>query len=232
MMRDIVLDTETTGLDPKAGHRLVELACIELVNFVPTGKTLHKYCNPERDMPEEAFNVHGLSISFLEQHPTFDAVADEFLDFIGDARLVIHNADFDMRFLNAELARSKRPVLGPERALCTMIMARKRFPGAQASLDALCRRFGVDNSHRTRHGALLDAELLAEVYLELMGGRQAGFTLASDAAANQTAITLDRPRRDPRPHAPTEAELAAHHAMIAKLKNPLWLATDETVLTA
>jgi DNA polymerase-3 subunit epsilon len=222
-MREIVLDTETTGLDPKSGHRVVEIACLELVNYVPTGRTFHKYCNPERDMPEEAFNVHGLSISFLEKHPTFEAIVDEFLEFVGDARLIIHNADFDMRFLNAELIRANRAPLPAEQATCTMIMARKRFPGAQASLDALCKRFAVDNSHRTKHGALLDSELLAEVYLELMGGRQAGLALAAKATVAETVVATEKVAREARVHGPSEEELAAHAAMLAKLKNPIWL---------
>jgi DNA polymerase-3 subunit epsilon len=221
-MREIVLDTETTGFDPESGDRLVEIGCLEIVNYVPTGRTFHRYCNPERDMPEGAFAVHGLSISFLEKHPVFEAIADEFLEFIGDARLVIHNADFDMRFLNAELKRCNRPTLEKERALCTVILSRRKFPGAQASLDALCKRFEIDNSHRTKHGALLDAELLADVYLELMGGRQAGLELAQQVE-EQVAALVQRDRREPRPHAASEAELAAHKALLAKLKTPIWM---------
>ena len=221
-MREIVLDTETTGFDPESGDRLVEIGCLEIVNYVPTGRTFHRYCNPERDMPEGAFAVHGLSISFLEKHPVFEAIADEFLEFIGDARLVIHNADFDMRFLNAELKRCNRPTLAKERALCTVILSRRKFPGAQASLDALCKRFEIDNSHRTTHGALLDAELLADVYLELMGGRQAGLELAQQAEEQVTAL-VQRDRREPRPHAASEVELAAHKALLAKLKTPIWM---------
>ncbi len=221
-MREIVLDTETTGFDPESGDRLVEIGCLEIVNYVPTGRTFHRYCNPERDMPEGAFAVHGLSISFLEKHPVFEAIADEFLEFIGDARLVIHNADFDMRFLNAELKRCNRPTLAKERALCTVILSRRKFPGAQASLDALCKRFEIDNSHRTKHGALLDAELLADVYLELMGGRQAGLELAQQAEEQVTAL-VQRDRREPRPHAASEVELAAHKALLAKLKTPIWM---------
>ncbi len=219
-MREIVLDTETTGLDPAAGHRIVEIAGVEVVNMVPTGRTFHRYANPERDMPEEAFQVHGLSMSFLEKHPTFDKHVDEFLEFLGDAVLVIHNAEFDMRFLNAELARVDKPKLGPDRSKCTLQLARRRFPGAQASLDALCKRFNVDNSHRTKHGALLDAELLAEVYLELTGGRQHGLELA-DAAAAVSAV-IERVRREPRPHAATAEELVAHAALLEKIKGPLW----------
>lgn len=221
-MREIVLDTETTGLDPVAGHRIVEVAGVELVNTVPTGRTFHRYANPEREMPPEAFEIHGLSDEFLRQHPTFDAHLDEFLAFIGDATLVIHNAEFDMRFLNAELERCGRPPLGPDRATCTLQLARRRFPGAQASLDALCRRFGIDNSHRTKHGALLDSELLAEVYLELVGGRQHGLELTADGATATAAI--ERVLRPARPHAATEDELIAHAALLAKIKNPLWSA--------
>jgi DNA polymerase-3 subunit epsilon len=219
-MREIVLDTETTGLDPAAGHRIVEVAAIELVNSVPTGASFHRYANPEREMPAEAFEIHGLSDAFLGQHPTFDQVIDEFLDFIGDATLVIHNADFDMRFINAELARCARPPLGPDRATCTLQLARRRFPGGQASLDALCKRFAIDNSHRTKHGALLDAELLAAVYLELIGGRQHGLELASDGATASAAI--ERVLRPARPHAPTADELIAHAALLAQLKDPVW----------
>jgi DNA polymerase-3 subunit epsilon len=219
-MREIVLDTETTGLDPAAGHRIVEVAGVELVNSVPTGETFQRYVNPEREMPEEAFAIHGLSDGFLSDKPRFTAVVEDFLAFVGDATLVIHNAEFDMRFLNAELARCNLPPLGAERATCTLQLARRRFPGAQASLDALCKRFNVDNSHRTKHGALLDAELLAEVYLELIGGRQHGLELGADVAAVGAAI--DRVLRPPRPHAATEAELVAHAALVAQLKNPLW----------
>ena len=219
-MREIVLDTETTGLDPAAGHRIVEIAAIELVNSVPTGAHFHRYANPERDMPPDAFEVHGLSEVFLSQYPTFDQFIDEFLGFVGDATLVIHNAEFDMRFINAELARVERAPLGPERATCTWQMARRRFPGAPASLDALCKRFTIDTSHRTKHGALLDAELLAAVYLELIGGRQHGLELAADLAGAQVAV--ERVLRPARPHGATEAELIAHAALLATLKNPLW----------
>jgi DNA polymerase-3 subunit epsilon len=219
-MREIVLDTETTGLDPAAGHRIVEIAAIELVNTVPTGAHFHRYANPEREMPPDAFEVHGLSEVFLSQYPTFDQVIDEFLGFIGDATLVIHNAEFDMRFINAELARCARSPLGPDRATCTMQLARRRFPGAPASLDALCKRFAIDASHRTKHGALLDAELLAAVYLELIGGRQHGLELASAGA--EAAAAIERVLRPARPHAASEAELVAHAALLAQLKNPLW----------
>ncbi|MDB5407180.1 MAG: polymerase subunit epsilon [Rhodospirillales bacterium] len=223
-MREIVLDTETTGLDPSDGHRIVEIACVELFNHMPTGKFLHKYCNPERDMPEEAFAVHGLSADFLSGHPTFEMHVDEFLAFVAEDRLIIHNAEFDLKFLNAELRRIGRPILA-----CpyedTLTLARRRFPGAQASLDALCRRFEIDLSNRTKHGAHVDCELLAAVYLELIGGRQPGLDFVVDAAlAAATRIAMERPLREARPHAPTEAEAAAHAALLATIKQPLWLA--------
>lgn len=220
-MREYALDTETTGFDPSAGHRLVEIACVELVNCVPTGNEFHRYCNPQRDMPAEAFAVHGLSAEFLSDKPLFADIADDFLEFLGDGRLIIHNAEFDMRFLNAELARCKRPALAPDRATCTVIMARKKFPGSPVSLDALCRRFEIDNSHRTKHGALLDTMLLAEVYLEMMGGRQAGLGLAVSAAV-EAAAAIERVFRPARPHGPSEAELAAHAKLLSSLKNPVW----------
>jgi DNA polymerase-3 subunit epsilon len=223
MIREIVLDTETTGLDPFSGHRIVEIGCVELINHIPTGRSKQWYVNPQRDMPEEAFRVHGLSAEFLARHPVFTDVVDDFLDFIADAPLVIHNAGFDMKFVNAELDWASRPVLPMSRAIDTVTMARQKLPGARYSLDALCQRFGVDLSGRDKHGALLDASLLAEVYLELLGGRQAGLELAANAAAEQ-AITVNAAVRPPRAHAPSEAELAAHAAFVAKLKSPLWLA--------
>lgn len=222
-MREIVLDTETTGLSPADGHRIVEIGCVELFNHVPTGEVWHRYINPERDMPMGAFQVHGLSEEFLAQHPVFAEHAGEFLDFIGDAKLVIHNAEFDMGFLNAELRLLGFPPLPMDRAVDTVKLARSRFPGAQASLDALCRRFGIDNSSRTKHGALLDAELLAEVYLELVGGRQPGFGLDAGKAARAVTVQLaDRPQRPPRPHAASEAELAAHRVFLEKIEDPIW----------
>jgi DNA polymerase-3 subunit epsilon len=225
-MREIVLDTETTGFDPASGHRVVEIGCVELINHVPTGETFHVYLNPERDMPEEAFNVHGLSEEFLSDKPLFAEVAEKFMAFVGDAKLVIHNADFDMKFLNWELQMLNYPVMPRERAIDTVAMARKRFPGSPASLDALCRRFGIDNSARDKHGALLDAELLADVYLELIGGREPGLALASAsrqiaAAAAQAALV--RQARPPRPHVASEEERAAHGEFIAKLTDALWL---------
>jgi DNA polymerase-3 subunit epsilon len=224
-MREIVVDTETTGLDPQAGHRIIEIACLELMHHVPTGRKFHRYVNPERDVPADALAVHGLTAEFLAGHPPFAAVADELVEFIGSDRLVIHNADFDLAFLNAELNRLGRPLLaGP--FVDTLSVARRRFPGAPASLDALCRRFAIDLSERDLHGALIDCGLLAEVYIELLGGRQPGlnFAVAGGALGIGIALPQDRPPREPRPHAPTLEELAAHQAMLAALKTPLWLA--------
>jgi DNA polymerase III subunit epsilon len=223
-MREIVLDTETTGLDPTTGHRLVEVACLELVNHLPTGRHYHQYLNPERDMPSDAFDVHGLSDEFLADKPRFAEVVAALVEFIGDAPLVIHNAEFDLRFLNAEFARAERPLLLAERVVDTLQMARQKFPGSPASLDALCRRFAIDNSARTKHGALLDAELLAEVYLELIGGRQAGLELVTAGTATVLVPVAARIARAPRPHAATPEELIAHAALVAQLKKPLWLA--------
>jgi DNA polymerase-3 subunit epsilon len=221
-MREIIVDTETTGLDP-ADHRLVELAAIELVNHLPTGRRFQRYVNPERAVLEESFRIHGLSDAFLADKPKFAAVVEEFLAFIGDAPLIAHNADFDIAFINAELARLARPLIDRARALDTVTLARRKFPGQPASLDALCQRFAIDNTMRTLHGALLDAELLADVYIELLGGRQATMLLvAASSAADQAAITL-RPMREPRPHAPLPDEVLAHQALLKSLKQPLWL---------
>jgi DNA polymerase-3 subunit epsilon len=225
-MREVVLDTETTGFKPDQGDRLVEVGCIELINHLPSGRIFHRYVNPERDVPEDAFRVHGLSEQFLSDKPVFAAAAEDLLEFLGDAPLVIHNAAFDIGFLNAELARLNQPGIGMDRAIDTVRIARGKFPGAQVSLDALCRRFNIDNSARTKHGALLDAELLAEVYLELVGGRQQGLSLAGLDSDPQAVMPVGAPRgptRPPRPHAPSEAELAAHAKFVAKLKEPLWL---------
>lgn len=227
-MREIVLDTETTGLDPKDGHRIVEIGAVELFNHVPTGRHFHEYIDPERPMPEEAFAVHGLGDSFLRGKPLFAAISSAFVDFVADAKLVIHNAEFDMRFLNAELGRLKLPELTMERAIDTVAMARRRFPGSPASLDALCRRFGIDNSARRLHGALLDAEILAEVYLELIGGRQPGLLLGGgqgDAAAPGTRDGGWRAGARPRPLPPriTDEEQEAHAAFVARLgESSLW----------
>ena len=224
-MREICLDTETTGFEPGEGHRMVELACVELVNLMPTGRELHLYFDPERDMPAEAEAVHGLSRDFLTGKPKFIELVGEFEAFMQDSRLVAHNAPFDVRFLNAELIRAGRPKL-----TCaiqdTLQLARNKFPGSPASLDALCRRFGIDLSERAKHGALIDTKLLAKVYLELMGGLQPGFSLAIDSrvtAAAAAAVIANREPRPPRPHAATPEELAIHAAMIASLKEPVWL---------
>jgi len=220
-MREIVLDTETTGFEPEDGDRIVEIGAVELLNHVPTGRTYHQYINPQRSMPKEAFEVHGLGDDFLRDKPLFVDIAQAFVDFIGDATLVIHNAAFDMKFLNAELGWVKRPLLPMDRALDTLAIARRRFPGSPASLDALCRRFGIDNSNRTLHGALLDSEILAEVYLELIGGRQPDFALATDPtdqSRGETGSTWRaRPRPTPLSSRLTESEAAAHAAFVAEL---------------
>ena len=221
-MREIVLDTETTGLDPGDGHRIVEIAAIELMNHVPTGRAFHRYINPQRPMPEAALAVHGLTDEFLAKHPTFDHFADELLAFIAHDRLVIHNAEFDIRFIDAELARLGRPPLDRDFE-DTLLMARKRYPGAPASLDALCKRFNVDNSLRDKHGARLDCELLAAVYLELIGGRQPGLDLAASALGGASGLAVERIARPPRDFPPSAEELAAHAVFLARLKAPLWL---------
>ncbi len=223
-MREIVLDTETTGFEPGEGHRIVEIGCIELINHIPTENVFHRYVNPERDMPEAAFKVHGLSAEFLKGHNVISEEIDEFLEFIGEDKLVIHNASFDMKFLNAELGLLGRPALPMTRSIDTVTMARQKFPGAQANLDALCRRFGIDNSARTKHGALLDAELLAEVYLELIGGRQRGLSLEDSGGAMISNVAKEV--RAPRPHEASDAERAAHAAFLDKIKDPLWRQTS------
>ncbi|MBS3929515.1 MAG: DNA polymerase III subunit epsilon [Sphingomonadales bacterium] len=226
-MREIIFDTETTGLDPKTGDRLVEIGCIEMVNRVPTGETFHCYFNPDRDMPAAAEAVHGLSISFLSDKPRFHEKAAELLEFLGEeTKLVAHNAGFDFGFVNSELEMCGLPPLSRERMVDTVALARARHPGAKNSLDALCTRYGIDRSHRTRHGALLDAELLAQVYVELTGGRQIGLSLAAET--NEIEMTVqalpvrDRPFRAPRPHSASEAELAAHAQFLETVKSPLW----------
>ena len=225
-MREVVIDTETTGLDPHAGHRICEIACLELAHHIPTGRKLHRYVNPGRDMPADAFAVHGLSADFLAGHPPFAEIAEELVAFVGGDRVVIHNAEFDLAFINAELARLGRgPLVCP--IVDTLAVARRRFPGAPASLDALCRRFAIDLAVREKHGADIDCGLLAEVYIELLGGRQPGLDLALiGAGALETAIAqpLLVPPRPPRPHAPSIEELAAHQAMLANITQPLWLA--------
>ncbi len=225
-MREIVLDTETTGFDPESGDRIVEIGAVELMGHVPTGKTFHEYIDPERSMPQEAFEVHGLGDDFLRGKPKFAQVGQAFLDFIGDAKLVIHNAAFDIKFLNAELKWMKAPQIPWEQAIDTLAIARKRFPGSPASLDALCRRFGIDNSNRTLHGALLDSEILADVYLELIGGRQPDFALSNQpqATAGQSASDWKAGTRPtPLPSRLSEEEAAAHAEFIGKLgDDPLW----------
>jgi DNA polymerase-3 subunit epsilon len=217
-MREIVLDTETTGFDPKTGDRIVEIGAVELMRQVPTGNTYHQYINPERSMPDDAFQVHGLGDDFLRDKPVFKAIAQGFLDFIGDAKLVIHNAAFDMKFLNAELGWLGMPTIPWERAVDTLAIARKKFPGSPASLDALCRRYGIDNAARTLHGALLDSEILAEVYLEMTGGRQPDFGLsAAESHENSSASVVTervRQRSASLPSRLTEAEKSAHDALI------------------
>lgn len=223
-MREIVLDTETTGLDPADGHRIVEIACIELENHVPTARPpFHRYVNPERSVAPEAIAIHGLDDTFLANHPTFAAVADELVTYLGEAPLVIHNAEFDLAFLNAEFARLGRPPLALA-VTDTLALARRRFPGAPASLDALCRRFAIDLSAREKHAAELDCMLLAAVYLELVGGRQPGLDLAACDGAAMGAGAIVRTPRPPRPHAASAEERAAHAAFLAKLKDPLWIA--------
>lgn len=226
-MREIVFDTETTGLDPASGHRLAELGCVELINHIRTGNYFHSYLNPQRDMPREAEAIHGLSTTFLADKPLFRDVAQSFLEFIGDSTLVIHNAAFDMKFLNAELNSAGLPLIPMSRTIDTVIMARKMFPGQPASLDALCKRFAIDLSARKHHGALLDSELLADVYLELCGGRQAAMRLIAEEEKEAAGGTLsftghtDIPVRQ---FLPTSDELAAHRSMLDKIKNALWSA--------
>jgi DNA polymerase III subunit epsilon len=224
-MREIVLDTETTGLDPFQGHRLVEIGCIELLNRIPTGQTFHRYLNPERSMPEEAFAVHGLTDGFLKEKPLFAEVADDLIAFLGDAPLVIHNAGFDVGFLNAELERVGRPLIARERMIDTLMIARRKHPGGSNRLDDLCARYAIDNSRRTKHGALLDAELLAEVYVELIDARQAQLVLAQttmpDRAAGEPIIV--RERLVPLVVRISEEERAAHRAFVATLgEKAIW----------
>lgn len=251
-MREIALDTETTGISPRDGHRIIEIGCLELMHHLPTGHKLHIYINPEREIDEGAVKVHGITSEFLADKPVFADIADEFLAFIGDDPMVIHNAPFDMGFLNAELARLDRPVLPMDRAIDTLMMARKKFPGAQANLDALCRRFEIDNGHRDLHGALIDADLLASVYIELLGGKQPGLLLDSGAGAlagqpharnhggqaadnnhdgqaadqNGHFTMQDSAIRPIRPHAPSADEIAAHDAFIDGMDKPIWRQAD------
>ena len=224
-MREIIFDTETTGLDPLNGDRLVEIGCIELVNRVPTGRTYHAYFNPQRSMPIEAERVHGLSAKFLSDKPLFTHGVADLLEFLGDCPLVAHNARFDFGFLNAELRRCELAEIGLERMIDTVAIARTLHPGAKHSLDALCTRYGIDRSHRVKHGALLDAELLAQLYVELTGGRQIGLTLVESAMmeAAETGPVVTRIARPVRVFTPTAEELTRHQAFIATLNDPLWL---------
>ena len=226
MVREIILDTETTGLDPATGDRIVEIGAVELLNHLPTGNTFHVYINPERDMPKEAEAVHGLSSVFLRDKPVFAAIAQDFLDFLGDSVLIIHNASFDMAFINAELGFLRLPSIPPERVIDTLHIARQKHPGAANSLDALCRRYGVDNSKRTKHGALLDSELLAEVYLELIGGRQTALVLEATVTKKVSTVVaaqIAQQRPVPLPPRLTDDERAAHAAFVASLgDHALW----------
>lgn len=226
-MREIVMDTETTGLDPFTGHRIVEIGAVELLNHIPTGNVYHQYINPQRDMPEEAFNVHGLSQEFLASKPLFEDVAQDFLKFIEDGILIIHNAPFDMKFLNAEFSWMDVEQLSMDRVVDTLALARKRYPMGPNSLDALCRRYGIDNSRRDKHGALLDSELLADVYMELIGGRQTvlGLTSESGQAVKKVEVGQTRVSARPAPLASrlSQAEIDAHNEMIAGLGDKaLW----------
>ena len=238
-MREIVLDTETTGISSRDGHRIIEIGALELMHHLPTGNKLHIYINPERDIDEGAVAVHGLTSAFLRDKPLFVEIVDEFLSFIGDAPLVIHNASFDMGFINAELDKIQHPPLPMDRAIDTLAMARKKFPGAQANLDALCRRFEINISHRDLHGALVDADLLARVYVELLGGRQPGLSFGTENKNDTVAAVINTEQassklqverdeasvRPIRPHAPTPEETAAHYAFLAKINDPIWLKT-------
>lgn len=224
-MREIVLDTETTGFEPGEGHRLVEIGCVELDNHVPTGRVFHTYLNPMRDVPADAVRVHGLTTEFLKNHPIFTEKVGEFMEFIEGATLVIHNAEFDMKFLNAELKSCGFKPLSMANVIDTLMMARQKYPGQPANLDALCRRFKIDNTARKFHGALLDSELLAEVYLEMLGGRQHGLGLISDqaaAASAHLAASLKRQDRPRRSFAPTDTELAEHASFLGQFKKTLW----------
>ncbi len=227
IMREIVFDTETTGLDPKGGDRMVEIGCVEVIGRIPTGRTFQAYLNPERDMPPGAEKVHGLSAAFLSNKPLFSAMALELLDFLEDSPLVAHNAQFDFGFLNLEFSRCGHALVCTSRMVDTVMLARKRHPGAKHSLDALCARYGIDCSHRTLHGALLDAELLAEVYIELTGGRQMGFALGVEERALASSSPLATPAatlpvRPPRPHAPSVEELARHQAFLQSFDISAW----------
>jgi len=233
-MREIVLDTETTGISPAEGHRVIEIGALEMINHTPTGVQLHLYINPEREIEEGAFRVHGISTEFLADKPLFADIADEFLAFVGEDKMVIHNASFDVGFLNAELERLGKPIFPMSQAIDTLAMARKKFPGAQANLNALCKRFEIDNSHRDLHGALVDADLLAEVYIELIGGRQPGLSL-DPASPSKKSTDIDPASVDvggfnitsdktlaARPHSASDEEKAAHEQFLQSIDNPIW----------
>ena len=220
-MREIILDTETTGLDPKMGHRLVEIGAVELINHTPTGVNYQTYINPERDVDPGAQEIHGLTNEFLKQHPTFDDISAEFIDFLSNSTLVIHNAPFDLAFINMELNRLGEPSISSERVIDTLVLARKKFPGAQANLDALCRRFAIENRHRELHGALVDAALLADVYIELIGGKEPTLGLSAKKT-NTVAEDTTRVYQKPRSFPVTEEELELHRAFVKTLINPIW----------
>ena len=220
-MREIILDTETTGLDPKMGHRLVEIGAVELINHTPTGVNYQTYINPERDVDPGAQEIHGLTNEFLKQHPAFGDISAEFMNFLSDSTLIIHNAPFDLAFINMELSRLGVAPISSERVIDTLVLARKKFPGAQANLDALCRRFAIENRHRELHGALVDAALLADVYIELIGGKEPTLGLSakkSKTVAEDTARVYQNPRSFP----VSEEELELHRAFVETLKNPIW----------
>ncbi|MBL4602682.1 MAG: DNA polymerase III subunit epsilon [Emcibacteraceae bacterium] len=224
-MREIVFDTETTGFDPFNGDRVVEIGCAVVEDYIPTGEIYHTYINPERNMPKSAEQIHGLSEEFLKTHPTFSEIVADFRDFCGDMNLVAHNAEFDMKFINWEMKNLGFSVYPATRAVDTLAISRRKYPGASNTLDALCKRFSIDNSNRVKHGALLDAELLAEVYLELMGGRQTGLSLVTeDSKSNEIKATTDQEKtyRNPRPHAASEEEILRHQEFIKNIEKPLW----------
>jgi len=222
-LREIILDTETTGMDPLMGDRMVEVGCVELINLMPTGRTFHHYINPEREIPAEATAVHGITNEQVKDKPTFVEIAADLVEFIGDAKIVAHNASFDQKFINYQLQACGFPAYKNEQVIDTLLMARRMAPGAPASLDALCKRFGIDNSNRTLHGALLDAQLLAEVYLELRGGRQTGLELGEVKAGDVEVMDASqRVMRQPRAHAPKPDELAAHEEYIKGIKDSIW----------
>lgn len=224
-MREIAFDTETTGFDPFAGDRLVEIGCVEIINKIKTSNIFHVYINPEREVPEEAAKIHGLTYDRLKNEPKFSEVADDFLAFVGGDKLVAHNASFDMNFINAELSWAKRPTIPDSQSIDTLLIARKMFPGQKNSLDALAKRFGIDNSHRILHGALLDADILADVYLELCGGRSLKFSFdkTGNIANNNETNTTFKKKLEPRNFPLTEEEIAAHKEFLNKIKNPIWL---------